>query len=138
MRFSGLAPSSLKLGVVEIGDLPHYNQDDEANPPAAWIKFRDSVRSADAVLFVTPEYNCSTPGSIEKRAGCRVEALWQSVWSGKPGAVIFGIARRIWWFWRRPSLATIALYFSDALAMQLLEALSRRGADKFFLMLTAS
>src|SRR6478735_4263990 len=60
-----LAPSSLKLGLVEIGDLAHYNQDAETSPPAAWIAFRDRIRAADAVLFVTPEYNRSVPAVLK-------------------------------------------------------------------------
>ncbi|HET9625558.1 MAG TPA: NAD(P)H-dependent oxidoreductase, partial [Kofleriaceae bacterium] len=42
---------------VALGDLPLYNQDDEATPPAAWVKFRDELRAADGYLFATPEYN---------------------------------------------------------------------------------
>lgn len=49
-----LAPSSLKSEVVEIGQLPLYNQDADANPPEQWNDFRQRVRAADAVLFVTP------------------------------------------------------------------------------------
>ena len=61
----GLAPPSLRLDIVEIGDLPLYNQDLEANPPDAWTKFREAVARADAVLFVTPEYNRSIPAPLK-------------------------------------------------------------------------
>ena len=51
-----LAPSSLKLDIVEIGQLPLYNEDiDTAAPPVAWTAFRQRIKAADAVLFVTPE-----------------------------------------------------------------------------------
>src|SRR6476620_770808 len=51
-----LAPSSMKLDIVEIGQLPFYNQDLDINPlPEAWTAFRQRVKAADAVLFVTPE-----------------------------------------------------------------------------------
>jgi chromate reductase, NAD(P)H dehydrogenase (quinone) len=51
-----LAPASLKLDIVEIGQLPFYNEDlDTAAPPALWTAFRQRVKAADAVLFVTPE-----------------------------------------------------------------------------------
>jgi chromate reductase, NAD(P)H dehydrogenase (quinone) len=49
------APASLKLGIVEIGHLPIYNQHGDESPPAAWTQFRERIRAADAVLFVTPD-----------------------------------------------------------------------------------
>src|SRR5215813_11991705 len=61
-----LAPANLKFRFVEIGDLPPYNQDlDPDHPPAQWVRFRDEVRGADAVLFATPEYNRSVPGFLK-------------------------------------------------------------------------
>jgi chromate reductase len=55
-----LAPSSMKLEIVEIGQLPFYNEDLETDPPSApWTAFRQRVMAADAVVFVTPEYNRS-------------------------------------------------------------------------------
>ena len=61
-----LAPSSLKLDIVEIGQLPFYNQDLETGPPPApWSVFRQRVKAADAVLFVTPEYNRSVPAVLK-------------------------------------------------------------------------
>src|SRR3989442_6817197 len=60
-----LAPSSLKLEIVEIGELPLFNQDWEADPPAAAREFKSRIAAADAVLFVTPEYNRSVPGALK-------------------------------------------------------------------------
>jgi len=57
-----LAPDSLKLEIVEIGDLALYNEDLEADLPPAWSTFRERIRRADAVIFVTPEYNRGIPG----------------------------------------------------------------------------
>src|SRR5919112_1752903 len=54
-----LAPDSLHLQIVEIGQLSLFNQDEEADPPAAYVDFRQRIKAADAVLFVTPEYNRS-------------------------------------------------------------------------------
>jgi chromate reductase len=59
-----LAPPSLKLEVVTLHGLSFFNQDFEANPPADWVAFRDKVKAAGAVLFVTPEYNRSIPGVL--------------------------------------------------------------------------
>ena len=61
-----LAPAGLRFAEVGIGDLPLYNQElDEGTPPAAWAEFRNAIRAADAVLFVTPEYNRSIPGALK-------------------------------------------------------------------------
>src|SRR5581483_5803011 len=59
------APASLECRVVEIGDLPMYNQDLDESPPEQWTRFRDAIRSSRAVLFVTPEYNRSIPGCLK-------------------------------------------------------------------------
>jgi chromate reductase len=87
-----LAPSSLQLGLVEIGALPLYDQDldDEGRPPAAWTAFRGEVRSRDAVLFVTPEYNRSVPAPLKNAIDVGSRPFGQSVWDRKPGAVISG------------------------------------------------
>jgi chromate reductase len=83
-----LAPSSLKLAIVEIGALTLYNQDEDANPPAVWTEFRDKVRPADAVLFVTPEYNRSVPGVLKNAIDVGSRPYGKSVWSGKPAAIV--------------------------------------------------
>jgi chromate reductase, NAD(P)H dehydrogenase (quinone) len=87
---SGLAPPALKLEIVEIGQLPLYNQDDDVagKVPPAWQAFRDRVKSADAVLFVTPEYNRSVPGVLKNAIDVGSRPYGQSAWDGKPGAVV--------------------------------------------------
>ncbi|HEY3800613.1 MAG TPA: NAD(P)H-dependent oxidoreductase [Caulobacteraceae bacterium] len=84
-----LAPEHLKLSIVEIGDLPLYNEDlDTDAPPAPWVRFRDAVRGADAVLFVTPEYNRSVPGGLKNAIDVGSRPYGKSVWSKKPCAVV--------------------------------------------------
>lgn len=83
-----LAPAPLKLSIVEIGDLPFYNQDLEQSPPAQWVAFRDRVRPADAVLFVTAEYNRSVPAALKNAIDVGSRPYGKSVWAGKPGAVL--------------------------------------------------
>jgi len=82
-----LAPPSLAATIVEIGALPLYNQDLEDAVPPAWSAFRDAVRPADAVLFVTPEYNRSVPGVLKNAIDVGSRPYGKSVWAGKPGAV---------------------------------------------------
>ncbi|WP_150802937.1 NADPH-dependent FMN reductase [Pseudomonas fluorescens] len=88
MALAELAPANLKLNIIEIGDLPLYNEDIDAAPPAAYSTFRQQVSSSDAVLFVTPEYNRSVPGVLKNAIDVGSRPYGKSAWSGKPGAVI--------------------------------------------------
>lgn len=85
---AALAPETLKLEIIEIGELPLYNQDLDDSPPAAWVAFRRRVKAADAVLFVTPEYNRSVPGVLKNAIDVGSRPYGQSAWDGKPGAII--------------------------------------------------
>jgi len=86
---AALSPATLRFQVAEIGELPLYNQDlDTATPPAPWAAFRQQVRAADAVLFVTPEYNRSVPGVLKNALDVGSRPYGQSAWDGKPGAVV--------------------------------------------------
>ena len=84
----GLAPETLKLEIVEIAALPSYNQDDDANPPAASAAFKARIQAANAVLFVTPEYNRSVPGVLKNAIDIASRPYGKSAWDGKPGAVV--------------------------------------------------
>lgn len=84
-----LAPPSLRLFDIQIGDLPLYNEDLEtANAPAQWTRFRQQVKSADGILFVTPEYNRSIPGALKNALDIGSRPWGKSAWDGKPAAVV--------------------------------------------------
>lgn len=83
-----IAPEGLVLNIHEIGDLAFYNPDLEEDLPASWSTFRDKVRAADAVLFITPEYNRSVPAVLKNALDVGSRPYGKSVWGGKPGAVI--------------------------------------------------
>src|SRR5271156_4056683 len=83
-----MAPAPLKLEIIEIRQLPLYNQDDDTNPPAASVAFKARVQKADAVLFLTPEYNRSVPGVLKNAIDIASRPYGKSAWDGKPGAVI--------------------------------------------------
>ena len=83
-----LAPVQLKLDVVEIGHLPHYNQDLDENPPTVFTDFRQRIKSADAVLFVTPEYNRSVPGVLKNALDVGSRPYGENAWHGRPAAVV--------------------------------------------------
>lgn len=83
-----LAPDSLALEMISIGDLPLYNEDLEIAPPSQWINFRKLLASFDAVLFVTPEYNRSVPAVLKNAIDVGSRPYGKSCWDGKPGAVV--------------------------------------------------
>ncbi len=78
----------LSFRFVEIGDLPHFDQDLEDDPPAAWVRLRQEIAAADGVLFVTPEFNRGVPGALKNAIDVGSRPYGQSVWNGKPGAVV--------------------------------------------------
>jgi chromate reductase len=83
-----LAPAGMELSIVEIGQLPLYSEDLDNSPPRPWASFREQIKTADAVLFVTPEYNRSVPGVLKNAIDVGSRPYGQSVWNGKPGAVM--------------------------------------------------
>jgi len=125
-----VAPPSLKLQIVEIGELTLYNQDNDENPPAAWTAFRDRIRTADAVLFVTPEYNRSVPAALKNAIDVGSRPYGQSVWNGKPAAVISASPGAMGGFGANHHLRQ-SLVFLNVPAMQQPEAYLN-GADKLF------
>src|SRR5262249_17320935 len=81
------APAGTEFIFPEIGDLPFFNQDLEGTPPAQWTRFREEIKSADAVLWVTPEFNRSVPGALKNALDVGSRPYGQSVFAGKPAAV---------------------------------------------------
>ena len=88
LALAGIAPPSLKLEIAEIKPLSFYNQDLDANPPQDWVDFRARIKAADAVLFITPEYNRSMPGVLKNAIDVASRPYGHSAWDGKPAAVI--------------------------------------------------
>jgi chromate reductase len=84
-----LAPASLRCEIVEIGQLPHYNQDlDEGTPPAEWTAFRERMGGFDGVLFVTPEYNRSVPAVLKNAIDVGSRPYGHSIWNAKPAGIV--------------------------------------------------
>ena len=81
---------NLECDMVEIGDLPLYNQDFDSLPkqPEQYVRFRDQVRGADGVLFCTPEYNRGISGVLKNAIDVGSRPYGQSVWDQKPAAII--------------------------------------------------
>jgi chromate reductase len=126
-----LAPSSMKLDIVEIGQLPFYNEDlDTAAPPAPWTAFRQRVKAADAVLFVTPEYNRSVPAVLKNALDVGSRPYGSSVWDRKPAAIVSGSPGAIGGFGANHHLRQ-SLVFLNLPTMQQPEAYVGR-VDKLF------
>lgn len=85
-----LAPPSLKMEIVEIGQLPLYNQDpdDQKQPLPEWVAFREKIKGHDGVFFVTPEYNRSVPAPLKNAIDVGSRPYGSSIWDGKPTAIV--------------------------------------------------
>ena len=127
----GIAPPSLRCAIVEIGDLPLYNQDyDSEGVPPPYTTFRDRIRGVHGVLFVTPEYNRSVPGVLKNAVDVGSRPYGHSVWAGKPAAIVSSSPGAIGGFGANHHLRQ-SLVFLDMPAMQQPEAYVG-GADKLF------
>jgi chromate reductase len=83
-----LRDDNLDCSMIEIGDLPLYNQDYDANPPEQYVRFRQQIAAADGVLFVSPEYNRGIPGVLKNAIDVGSRPYGQSVFDKKPGAIV--------------------------------------------------
>jgi chromate reductase len=78
----------LDCSMVEIGDLPLFNQDLEAQPPEQWVRFKEQVAATDGILFCTPEYNRGVPGVLKNAIDVGSRPYGRSVWDRKPAAIV--------------------------------------------------
>ena len=83
-----MAHERLNCDIVPIGDLPLYNQEYDADSPPEYQRFRDEIRAADGVLFVTPEYNRGVPGVLKNAIDVGSRPYGKSVWNQKPAAIV--------------------------------------------------
>ena len=83
-----LAPPEFSFQQVQISDLPLYNQDDDANQAESVKRLKNEIKSAQGILFVTPEYNRSIPGVLKNAIDNASRPYGQNAWAGKPAGVI--------------------------------------------------
>jgi chromate reductase len=83
-----LVPEAVTLNIVELDGIPIFNEDDEHEPPAAVVELKKRIRAADAILFVTPEYNYSVPAVLKNAIDWASRPYGDSAWSGKPAAIM--------------------------------------------------
>jgi len=83
-----LVPAGATLEIGDIDGLPGFNQDDEQNPPAKVVDLKKQIRAANAILFVTPEYNYSIPGVLKNAIDWCSRPYGDSAWFDKPVGVM--------------------------------------------------
>ena len=83
-----LAPQYASVDIFKLDGLPGFNQDEEQNPPGEVVELKRRVREADAILFVTPEYNYSVPGVLKNAIDWASRPYGDSAWNGKPAAIM--------------------------------------------------
>ena len=83
-----LCPADAKIEICTLEGIPGFNQDEEQNPPQKVIELKSRVRTADAILFATPEYNYGLPGVLKNAIDWASRPYGDSAWSGKPVAIM--------------------------------------------------
>lgn len=83
-----VAPDGVEFDYIDIGSLPLFNQDLEANFPASATAAKEKVEVADGVLFVTPEYNRSIPGVLKNAIDWTSRPWGHNSFSGKPTGIV--------------------------------------------------
>lgn len=94
-----LVPEDAVLDIFELDGIPVFSEDDEKQPLTKVIEFKKRIREADALLFVTPEYNYSIPGGLKNAIDWASRPYGDNAWANKPAAIMgasigrFGTAR---------------------------------------------
>lgn len=83
-----LAPADFSLKQLQIGDLPLYNQDDDANQADSVKRLKSEISASQGVIFVTAEYNRSIPGVLKNAIDHASRPYGKNAWAGKPTGVL--------------------------------------------------
>ncbi len=124
------APSRLSCSLVNLGDLPLYNEDLEDKAPEPWTRLRGEIAKADAVLFLTPEYNRSVPGCLKNALDVGSRPEGKSVWNNKPSAIVSVTPHKLGAFGANHALRQ-SFVFLNSPAMQQPEAYIGNAAELF-------
>jgi chromate reductase len=126
-----LTSEMLDCSIVEIRDLPHYNQDDEGAPPESVTRFRQQIAAADGVLFCTPEYNRGVPGVLKNAIDVGSRPYGQSVWDKKPAAIVSASPGAIGGFGSNHQLRQACVFLNMPVMQQPEAYLGRVTEDSF-------
>jgi chromate reductase len=113
-----LTSNMLDCHIVEIGGLPHYNQDEETRPSKEVIAFRKQIAESDGVLFCTPEYNRGIPGVLKNAIDVGSRPYGQSVWDKKPGAIVTASPGAIGGFGSNHQLRQVCVFLNMPIMQQ--------------------
>ena len=113
-----LRGENLDCSMVEIGDLPLYNQDLDANPPEQWRRFREQVGTADGILFCSPEYNRGIPGVLKNAIDVGSRPYGQSVFDKKPAAIVTASPGSIGGFGAKHQIRQAAVFLNMPIMAQ--------------------
>lgn len=125
-----LAPKGVTINIFELDGIPAFNEDDENNPPAKIVELKSQIRAADALLFVTPEYNYSVPGVLKNAIDWASRPYGDNAWAGKPAAIMGASIGNIATARAQYHLRQIFV-FLNVLAINQPEVMIGNAADKF-------
>jgi chromate reductase len=125
------AKNTLDCRLLEIGDLPLYNEDIDVNPPAQYERFREEVGMADGVLFCTAEYNRGLPAALKNALDVGSRPYGHSVWDKKPAAIISASPGPIGGFGANHQLRQSCVFLNMPVLQQPEAYLGGVSADKF-------
>ena len=126
-----LRGDNLDCSMVEIGDLPLYNQDLDANSPEQWVRFRKQIAEADGVLFCSPEYNRGVPGVLKNAIDVGSRPYGQSVFDKKPGAIVTASPGSIGGFGANHQIRQAAVFLNMPIMQQPEAYLGHVNDDSF-------
>jgi chromate reductase len=128
-----LAPEGMQIEIADIRGLPGFSEDDEQTPPQRVAELKKQIMAADAILFVTPEYNYSVPGVLKNAIDWCSRPYGKNAWSGKPTAIMgasiskIGSARAQYHL--RQSLVFLNMPVVIQPEVMIIEAQNQFGAD---------
>jgi chromate reductase len=125
------AGDMLDCEIVDIGKLPLYNQDSDANPPPEYVEFRRTMAAADGVLFVSPEYNRGIPGVLKNAIDVGSRPYGQSVFDKKPAAIVTASPGSIGGFGSNHQIRQSCVFLNMPVMQQPEAYLGRVGDDSF-------
>jgi chromate reductase len=121
----------LDCRMVEIGDLPLFNQDREYDPPEQHVRFKREIAASDGVLFCTPEYNRGVPGVLKNAIDVGSRPYGDSVWDKKPAAIVSASTGAIGGFGANHQLRQACVFLNMPVMQQPEAYLSKVGEDSF-------
>jgi chromate reductase len=127
----GLRDDNLDCSMIEIGDLPLYNQDYDANPPEQYVRFRQQIAAADGVLFCSPEYNRGIPGVLKNAIDVGSRPYGQSVFDKKPAAIVTASPGSIGGFGANHQIRQACVFLNMPVMQQPEAYLGQVGDDSF-------